>query len=277
MLDYLLIPAVAYLFSGIAMNALVPDGLAVGVDGARGASSTTLLNLWGVRAAAPGRVRGAGDGDRGPAGLRGVGGRRAGARRGAARLAVAADRGRHEGRSRCRRCWARCRSPCCRTWASTRSPPSRRRSTGGSAKVARAVLFCLALAGVLFVAQTYLAALLEPMTSAELAADPGKQGSAFYDAVDVSVGDLAARPGGGQQGDRRGVRGAGGAGGGRAAAVRDGPGPAAAAGAVEGPDSGVPRVALLCAAVDHAGGGGVGGPPRRRARPSGVGGRTSAR
>ncbi|MZD04410.1 amino acid permease, partial [Streptomyces sp. SID5785] len=60
--------------------------------------------------------------------------------------------------------------------------------TGGSAKVARAVLFCLALTGVLFVAQTYLVALLEPTTSAQLAADPGKQGSAFYDAVDASVG-----------------------------------------------------------------------------------------
>ncbi|CAM5284937.1 hypothetical protein SFUMM280S_03906 [Streptomyces fumanus] len=60
--------------------------------------------------------------------------------------------------------------------------------TGGSAKVARALLFCLALAGVLFVAQTYLAALLAPMSSAELAAAPEGQGSAFYDAVDASVG-----------------------------------------------------------------------------------------
>ncbi|MCZ9341334.1 amino acid permease, partial [Streptomyces sp. TRM76130] len=55
--------------------------------------------------------------------------------------------------------------------------------TGGSAKVARALLFCLALAGVLFVAQTYLAGLLAPMSSAELAARPGGQGSAFYDTV----------------------------------------------------------------------------------------------
>lgn len=60
--------------------------------------------------------------------------------------------------------------------------------TGGSAKVARALLFCLALAGVLFVAQTYLVALLEPVSSAQLAAEPERQGSAFYDAVDVSVG-----------------------------------------------------------------------------------------
>ncbi len=60
--------------------------------------------------------------------------------------------------------------------------------TGGSAKVARALLFCLALAGVLFVAQTYLVALLEPVSSAQLAAEPERQGSAFYDAVDASVG-----------------------------------------------------------------------------------------
>ncbi|WP_031033691.1 amino acid permease, partial [Streptomyces sp. NRRL WC-3725] len=60
--------------------------------------------------------------------------------------------------------------------------------TGGSQKVARAVLFCLVLAGSLFIVQTYLAALLEPMSSAELAADPAAQGSAFYDAVDASVG-----------------------------------------------------------------------------------------
>jgi amino acid transporter len=50
------------------------------------------------------------------------------------------------------------------------------------------VLFCLALTGVLFLAQTYLAALLTPVSSAELAADPAKQGPAFYDAVDASVG-----------------------------------------------------------------------------------------
>ncbi|WP_285439210.1 APC family permease [Streptomyces sp. ISL-100] len=68
--------------------------------------------------------------------------------------------------------------------------------TGGSAKVARAVLFCLGLAGALFMAQTYLAALLQPVSAAELAADPGKQGTAFYDALDTSIatwlGDLVA-------------------------------------------------------------------------------------
>lgn len=50
------------------------------------------------------------------------------------------------------------------------------------------MLFCLVLAGVLFVVQGYLAALLEPMTSAELAADPATQGSAFYYTVDSAVG-----------------------------------------------------------------------------------------
>lgn len=54
--------------------------------------------------------------------------------------------------------------------------------------MARAVLFCLALAGVLFIAQTYLVALLSPVTSAELAADPAQQGPAFYNAVEASVG-----------------------------------------------------------------------------------------
>lgn len=120
--------------------------------------------------------------------------------------------------------------------------------TGGSAKVARAVLFCLALAGVLFVAQTYLVALLEPMSSAELAAQPGKQGSAFYDAVDVSVGtwlhDLVAVS--------KAIGAAFAALAGQAAAGRllfamgrDRRLPRV----LSKTDAGVPRVALLCAAV----------------------------
>ncbi|CAM5652549.1 hypothetical protein SGLAM104S_04593 [Streptomyces glaucescens] len=51
MLDYLLIPAVAYLFSGIAMEALVPE-VSRWVWTALAVVVTTLLNLWGVRAAA---------------------------------------------------------------------------------------------------------------------------------------------------------------------------------------------------------------------------------
>ncbi|WP_320785242.1 APC family permease [Streptomyces sp. CRN 30] len=187
MLDYVLIPAVAYLFSGIAMNELVP-GVSRWVWTALAVVVTTLLNLWGVRAAArvgfavlaleivvlvvfvvsavvvlvrDGAERGwlsplSGDGTQGAFALSAV--------VGAVSVAVLSYLG----------------FDAIATFAEE--------VTGGSAKVARALLFCLALAGVLFVAQTYLAALLSPATSAELAADPARQGSAFYTAVDVSVG-----------------------------------------------------------------------------------------
>ncbi|MEV3854358.1 APC family permease [Streptomyces sp. NPDC050095] len=187
MLDYLLIPAVAYLFSGIAMNALVPS-VSRWVWTALAVVITTVLNLWGVRAAArvgfavlaleivvlvvfivsavvvlirDGAERGwlsplTGDGTQGTFALSAV--------IGAVSVAVLSYLG----------------FDAIATFAEE--------VTGGSAKVARAVLFCLALTGVLFVLQTYLVALLEPTTSAQLAADPGKQGSAFYDAVDTSVG-----------------------------------------------------------------------------------------
>lgn len=185
MLDYLLIPAVAYLFAGIAMEALVPEvdrwvwtAIAVVV--------TTLLNLWGVRAAA--RVGFAvlameivvllvfvvsavvvlvRDGAQRDwwSPLAGDAGFSAAAVVGAVSVAVLSYLG----------------FDAIASFAEE--------VTGGSEKVARAVLFCLALAGVLFVAQTWLVALLEPVSSRELAADPALQGSAFYDAVDVSVGD----------------------------------------------------------------------------------------
>ncbi|MFF7201636.1 APC family permease [Streptomyces sp. NPDC008141] len=184
MLDYLLIPAVAYLFSGIALEALIPEvdrwvwtGIAVVV--------TTLLNLWGVRAAArvgfavlameivvllvfavsavvvlaqDGAQRGWLSPFTGDAGFSMT------AVLSAVSVAVLSYLG----------------FDAIASFAEE--------VTGGSRKVARAVLICLGLAGFLFVAQTYLAALLEPVSSAELAADPAAQGSAFYDAVDASVG-----------------------------------------------------------------------------------------
>ncbi|MGC4950013.1 APC family permease [Streptomyces sp. DT224] len=184
MLDYLLIPAVAYLFSGIAMNSLVP-GVSRWVWTALAVVLTTLLNLWGVRAAA--RVGfavlameivvllvfavaavvvlvrdGAQRGWLSP--LTGDSGFSTTAVLGAVSVAVLSYLG----------------FDAIASFAEE--------VTGGSAQVARAVLFCLVLAGTLFVAQAYLAALLEPMTSAELAADPGAQGSAFYDTVDTAVG-----------------------------------------------------------------------------------------
>ncbi|MEV5545473.1 APC family permease [Streptomyces sp. NPDC052309] len=187
MLDYVLIPAVAYLFSGIAMEALVPE-VSRWVWTALAVVVTTLLNLWGVRAAArvgflvlameivvllvfvvaavvvlarDGAERGwlsplSGDGTQGAFALSAV--------VGAVSVAVLSYLG----------------FDAIATFAEE--------VTGGSAQVARALLFCLALAGVLFVAQTYLVALLEPVSSARLAAEPERQGSAFYDAVDVAVG-----------------------------------------------------------------------------------------
>ncbi|MFG3368178.1 APC family permease [Streptomyces sp. NPDC048156] len=247
MLDYLLIPAVAYLFSGIAMNALVPS-VSRWVWTALAVIITTLLNLWGVRAAArvgfavlameivvllvfigsaivvlarDGAARGwlsplTGDGSQGAFALSAV--------VGAVSVAVLSYLG----------------FDAIVSFAEE--------VTGGSAKVARAVLFCLALAGVLFIAQTYLVALLEPVPSAELAADPAKQGSAFYDAIDVSVGgwlhDLVAVS--------KAIGAAFAALAGQAAAgrllfamARDRRLPKA----LSRTDSGVPRVALLCAAV----------------------------
>ncbi|WP_312846030.1 APC family permease [Streptomyces sp. WAC05374] len=184
MLDYLLIPAVAYLFAGIAMEALVPavnrwvwTALAVVV--------TTLLNLWGVRAAA--RVGfavlaveiavllvfvvsavvvlvrdGAQRGWLSP--FTGDVGFSLGAVLGAVSVAVLSYLG----------------FDAIASFAEE--------VVGEPAKVARAVLFCLALTGLLFMAQTYLVALLEPVSSARLAAEPARQGSAFYDAVNASVG-----------------------------------------------------------------------------------------
>ncbi|MFG3271739.1 APC family permease [Streptomyces luteogriseus] len=187
MLDYVLIPAVAYLFSGVAMNALVPE-VSRWVWTALAVVVTTLLNLWGVRAAArvgflvlamevvvlvvfavsavvvlarDGAERGwlsplTGDGSQGAFALSAV--------LGAVSVAVLSYLG----------------FDAIASFAEE--------VTGGSAKIARALLFCLALAGVLFIAQTYLVALLEPVSSARLAAEPGRQGSAFYDTLDASVG-----------------------------------------------------------------------------------------
>ncbi|WP_326588222.1 APC family permease [Streptomyces sp. NBC_01294] len=186
MLDYLLIPAVAYLFSGIAMNALVPE-VSGWVWTALAVAVTTLLNLWGVRAAArvgfavlamevlvllvflvaavtvlvrDGARRGwlsplTGDGSLGFS---------VAAVLGAVSVAVLSYLG----------------FDAIASFAEE--------VTGGSERVARAVLFCLALAGVLFIAQSYLAALLMPVSAAELAADPVRQGPAFYNAVESSVG-----------------------------------------------------------------------------------------
>ncbi|MFG2491598.1 APC family permease [Streptomyces caniferus] len=192
MLDYLLIPAVAYLFSGIALHALVPSvhqwvwtALAVAV--------TTLLNLWGVRTAARVGfavlameivvlavfvvsavvelvVHGAPRGWAEP--LTGEGGFSVQAVLAAVSVAVLSYLG----------------FDAIASFAEEAGGGRGGRARGGPDRVARAVLTCLAVAGVLFAVQTYLAALLMPMSAAELAARPGEQGAAFYATVDASVG-----------------------------------------------------------------------------------------
>lgn len=61
-------------------------------------------------------------------------------------------------------------------------------NTGSSRQIGRALLFCLALSGVLFFVQTYLASLLNPLTPQELAASADAQDSAFYDMLRASLG-----------------------------------------------------------------------------------------
>ncbi|GAA1385696.1 APC family permease [Kitasatospora putterlickiae] len=184
MLDYLLIPAVAYLFSGIALNSLVPD-VSRWVWTALAVVLTTGLNLAGVRTAAvvglavlvmelavlavfvvAAVVALAQDGARRDwaSPFTAVGGFSLSAVLAAVSVAVLSYLG----------------FDAIATFVEE--------AVGASAAVARAVLWCLALAGLLFVAQTYLAALLEPLTPGQLAADPAAQGSAFYDTVEGSVG-----------------------------------------------------------------------------------------
>ncbi|MER7997660.1 APC family permease [Streptomyces sp. NPDC095613] len=278
MLDYLLIPAVAYLFAGIAMEALVPSvdrwvwtALAVVV--------TTALNLWGVRAAARvgfavlameiavllvfvvsalvvlvrnGAERGwatpfTGDTVFSVTAVLGAVSVAVLSYLGFDAIASFAEevKGTREGAEREGKATGKGTTATQGTAAAKGQADER---AGGSRQVARALLACLALAGVLFVVQTYLVALLEPVTSAQLAADPAKQGSAFYDAVDRSVGgwlhDLVAAS--------KAIGAAFAALAGQAAAgrllfamARERRLPRALART----DSGVPRVALLLAAV----------------------------
>ena len=59
---------------------------------------------------------------------------------------------------------------------------------GGPRIVGRATLICLVLAGVFFVAQTWVGSLLSPLTPAQLQADPALEGAAYYSAVDSTLG-----------------------------------------------------------------------------------------
>lgn len=184
MLDYLLIPSVAYLFTGIALNSLAPT-VPVWVWTAGAVVVTTTLNLAGSKVAA----------------------------RAAAAVVVAevvvllmvlvlgvmvlATAGPQ-------RPWA---SPFVGmgsfSWAAVLAATSvavlsflgfdaiatfAEETVGDSRVVGRATLTCLLIAGLLFMAQTYIGALLTAVTPEELAAQPELQGSAYYVTVSEQLG-----------------------------------------------------------------------------------------
>lgn len=62
---------------------------------------------------------------------------------------------------------------------------------GGHKVVGRATLICLVVAGILFVSQTYVASLLSTITPDQILADPSLEGAAFYKAVDLGIGPWA--------------------------------------------------------------------------------------
>nr|WP_225955298.1 APC family permease [Kibdelosporangium phytohabitans] len=182
LLDYLLIPSVAYLFTGIATNALVPAipiWLATGVA----IVVTTAVNLAGVRLAAvvglvvlvveivllvvfvvAAVVVLVADGAQRPwlSPFSGVSGFDFTAVVGAVSVAVLSFLG----------------FDAIASFAEE--------NVGSSRIVGRATLFCLVLAGVLFVLQTYLGALLTP------ASPSGSSGQVFYEMLRASIGPWLA-------------------------------------------------------------------------------------
>jgi len=188
MLDYLLIPAVAYLFSGIALHALVPS-VPAWMFTVAAFVLTTALNLAGVSAAArvgsvvlaaeivvllvfivvaSVAVAGGGASRGWLTPLTGIGGINLAAVVGAVSVAVLSYLG----------------FDAIASFAEE--------NAGSDRDVGRAILVCLALAGVLFVVQTWLAAVLSPIAPADLAAHPERQGTAFYDLTRSAIGSWMA-------------------------------------------------------------------------------------
>jgi amino acid transporter len=177
MLDYLLIPSVAYLFSGIALHALMPAVPAWAFT-VLAFAITTVLNLSGVAVAA--RV-----------GL----------------VVLVAEVVVLSAFLVCALVVLAAHGPA-RPWAAPFTGTAgvdpftiagamsvavlsylgfdaiasfSEETAGDSRQVGWAILFCLWAAGLLFVAQSYLAGVLSPMDPADLAARPAAQGTAFYD------------------------------------------------------------------------------------------------
>jgi len=183
-LDYLFIPALAALFTGIAAHSLVA-AVPVWVFTVAGVLLITGLNIAGVKiAAAIGMIMLAievlllvifvigaiivlaHDGPARPwlSPLIGFGGFDLGGALGAVSVAVLAFLG----------------FDAIASFAEE--------NTGSPNQVRRALLFCLSLAGLLFVVQTYLGGLLIRTTPETLAAHPDQQGTAFYDMLRQAIG-----------------------------------------------------------------------------------------
>lgn len=190
MLDYLLIPAVAYLFSGIALHALVPS-IPAWAFTIVAFAVTTLLNLMGVQSAA--RV--------GRAVLTAeivvlaifiISAIVVLARHGAVRpwlspfvgAPIAGD-----SHALALSAVAGAISIAVLSFLGFDAIASFAEESAGDARqVGRAIILCLVVAGTVFIAQTYLAAVLSPIPPAELAADPARQGTAFYDIARLAIG-----------------------------------------------------------------------------------------
>ncbi len=188
MLDYLLIPSVAYLFSGIALHALLP-AVPAWMFTLAAFSVTTALNLAGVGVAArAGRVVVVAElvvlavfvvaavavlSSSGPlrpwaTPLAGTTGINPVAIAGAVSIAVLSLLG----------------FDAIASFAEE--------TTGDSRQIGSAILVCLATAGTLFIAQSYLAGVLSAVDPADLAARPAAQGTAFYDLTRAAIGSWMA-------------------------------------------------------------------------------------
>jgi amino acid transporter len=188
MLDYLLIPSVAYLFSGIALHALMP-GIPAWVFTVAAFAITTILNLSGVGVAAragmivvvaelvvlavfvvAALVVLAAHGPARPwtAPFAGTAGIDSFAIAGAISIAVLSFLG----------------FDAIASFAEE--------TAGDSRQIGSAILFCLTAAGLLFVLQSYLAGVLSAVDPADLAARPAAQGTAFYDVTRVAIGPWMA-------------------------------------------------------------------------------------
>jgi len=188
MLDYVLIPSVAYLFSGIALHALVP-AVPAWVFTVGAFVATTALNLAGVRVAARigfivliaelivlavflvagGFVLAAGGGARAwLSPFTSLGTLDPSLVMNAVSVAVLSYLG----------------FDAIASFAEE--------SEGDARHVGQAIGLCLAVAGVAFVAQTWMVAVLSQMAPAALAAAPARQGTAFYDVTRVAIGPWLA-------------------------------------------------------------------------------------